>query len=328
MAKPFVEKLTLTLVLSLLLANSAVARPASSEMQHMAAEGQFELTPSLSFSRGTLTNNSAISEDNESSETDSIGSVTVLGEYGLCPGLSVGLRLGYQTESITQSGGLGFGAGGPLTAPLKAAGLLDPSFYLKAKTHLGIGSLWYGFNFSASIYNSISTGFQTANVASGGVTATPFLGYESPVGGAILGARVAYDAYQSPRVIQSDNSTGSAARLTGGNVFSAVAYAEMPLWSGTWGLTGGITQNTTTRYSDSVTPSTDQQDALVLPLGFVYASYLVAPDTTFLPTVGYGPAIAYGPTSGYGSLPYDNLDPAGALGLTQFYASLAVRILF
>lgn len=328
MSKPVFENIALTLLFSLLFSSSALARPANSEMQHMAADGQFELTPSLTYSRATMTNNSAISEDNESSESDSIGNLAFLGEYGLSSGLAVGFRLAYQTESITQSGGLGLGAGGPLSAPLKAAGLLDPSFYLKAKTNLGPGSLRYGLTVSASIYNSISTGFQTANEATGGVTVTPFLGYESPIGDSVLGVRLAYDAYQSPRVIQSDSSAGSSARMAGGNVFSAVAYAEMPLWSGIWGLSGGIVQNITTKYSDSVTPSTDQQDALVLPLGFVYGSYVIAPDTTLLPTIGYGPAIAYGPTSGYGSAPYDNLDPAGALGLTQFYGSLAVRLGF
>lgn len=284
-----------------------------SEFQHQAKSGKIELTPELTFGQTTVNFNGAYTTG-QTSVNDNYSNFSIMGEYGFNRTLSAGVKLGYQTELVPASGG---------NASSSGSGLTDTGVFLNGRVIVGSGLFRFGGNLSFASGASVTNNDNNVNEYSGGITFTPRVGYEKNVGHGILGARVSYDLIQTDRNISiplnSPNYTGgTSAKIAGGNVLTATAFYEVPMARFVWGLNLSAFRSNSTKFFDSVTPSTDDHDGYIGYLFATYGSWSVSRNIKILPTVGYG-------------VPRVNLtafDSSGETSSAGLYASLAARFEF
>lgn len=275
----------LAFALPLALSTAAFAADSSSGVsvyEHQTDSGKWEVTPGFTFGSIKTNFNATAANGNLTSASDSIFNFSVAGEYGINEMLSVGLKIGYQTDSfsLTPSG----------SSSPSASGMTDPVLYVNGKNAVGPGLIRWGalLDFSLGAMTLSSDG-KTYNESSGGITLTPFVGYEmANIGPGTLGARLAYDLYQSDRSFTNNMQTNTSEKIKAGNNLSFVVFYEMPFDPVIWGVDVGIVNHSAATFNNGTT-DTSMNDGQTNFKVETYAAWTVAPDITVLPTIGYGP---------------------------------------
>lgn len=284
----------IAMALPLALSSAAFAADSGSgisEYQHQAAGGKWEVAPGFTFGSIKSTYDSTYS-GNLSSSTDSLFNFTVGGEYGINDMIAVGLKLGYQSDSISFSPDQGVGK-------MSASGMTDPVIYEKTKMDIGGSTLTFGGDLDISPGNHTydqTANSMKANEYSGGITLTPYVGWEMNVGPGIVGARLAYDLIQTNQKWKDNTSANSAnphnLTIKGSNQLSFAAFWEMTFNPLIWGVDIGVLRTAGSKYSDDANAAagdTDAHDAQSNLFVETYANWAITPDISILPKIGYGP---------------------------------------
>jgi hypothetical protein len=288
------------IVLATMLFAGPLALAESSEFQHQTDAGKWEVTPGLSWEELYVSDNPANAaapfNTNPSTSTDTTAIfANVKGEYGIMPMLSVGVKLNYEMDSISISPSNGNDPNGGTS--MKASGLADPSIFVNGKNSLGSGSLRWGTNFSFSLAkHTINSSGTSEDENSGGMTLTPFVGYEMPLGNGVFGVRLKYDLLQTDRKV-TNNSTAFAAvpgltsySIKNGNNLVFYVFYEANLEPVILGMDAGIAQHASSKivFSQPVfgTSDVDAHDSMVLPLMDLYANWRLTPSIELLPKIG------------------------------------------
>jgi hypothetical protein len=257
------------------------ANPVTSEFQHQANAGVWEVTPGMSFGN-FKTNYGSGNTLQLSSSTDAMTSEFIKGEYGINEMFAVGVQLAYQTDNITYSPSQ---AGG--TAITKIDGMNDPVIYFLGRNDVGYGSIHYGLNFDFAVdKGQINT--TSMNEASGGLTFTPFVGYEFGIGPGILGAKASYDIRTNRSYEDNRGNNGtSSLTLKDGQAFTIMAFYEWNLDPVVWGLDLGLVNRTADHFTENGKSGSLNNGSNNFNIS-TYANWTVIPMVHILPSIGYG----------------------------------------
>jgi hypothetical protein len=289
----------------------------ASEFEHQADAGKWEVTPGFTFgsfkSNYSSTCSFCSANGGLTSQTDSQFNFNVKGEYGINEMLSVGLNLGYSSdsESFSPSGATG----------LKYQGMADPTIFVNGRNDLGVGSIHWGAILDIGLQKQ-TVNSTTASESSNGFTFTPFVGYEAMVGPGILGAKVSYDLIQTNKswVNNTADATnfGETETTKNGNLLTFLVFWEMNFNPVIWGVDVGLINHasTTTNYADGT--SQGNSDNFTAFTVATYANWAVTPDIFILPTIGFGPNRQ--------SINANSL--IGATSESGFYGTIAARFAF
>lgn len=264
------------LVLGLALSGSVFAAEGGNGSNYLwqAPEGKFEVTPALGIAKGTYSQR-ATTYNNEQSKMP----ITVSGEYGICPTMAAGLTLGTDSQKVHDTT--------PASVDTKQTGMLDPVLFFKGRYDLGAGWLRYGANLVLGFQKHVNKSNGDSNLASGGMTLTPWAGWEMAAGPGTFGARLMFDLYKG-EASGSDESTTPATdyKTTGGGAFGLTAFYEMPM--GMWDIGGALTYKSMATTKNKVAGvSTSSDDGATNIMLEVYAPVHVNDMITVLPTLHY-----------------------------------------
>lgn len=198
-----------SLVLAMGFAGFVGAEEINSEYQHQAGAGKMEATPSLTY--GTIDETQRVGPGGKATVTP----FGVVGEYGIDSMMSVGLELGYQMATFKQTG----------KQDVKIKGMTDPVLKFKSRFAAGPGVLKAGIDLALPLEKNKVEANGDQNAATGGLTATPFVGYEMAAGPGVFGARFNIDLYRGDR---KTDTAGVGTTETGGMEFALTPFYE---WS-------------------------------------------------------------------------------------------------
>lgn len=183
----------------------------NSEFIHQTEAGKFELTPGLVYG-----NVSASSKNGGPSVAAVTTPFSVEGEYGVNSMFSVGLTLSYASTSNKINN-----CPACTNTSTTSKGLSNPDINIVGRYPLGSGTLRFGGDLELTMTDATTDSSGNSNADSGGMTLTPFVGYEMPMGPGLLGVKVAYDLYKGDRksdVTATDGSgTVTNETISGGN---------------------------------------------------------------------------------------------------------------
>jgi hypothetical protein len=252
-----------------------------SEYMYQSGAGQFNVTPAVLFNAVAVKYN-----ENNTGIKDFTGKLTSIpvsvgGEYGISQMLAIGLNLSYYSSNSS------FSCDSSVTncpSSTHSRGLQDPSIDLKLRNSVGVGTLRYGVDFGFSLEKAKSDKDGNSNAASGGMTYSPFVGYELPLGPGFLGARATYSIF-GDRKLKDDNNTDDTT-VTGGNSLDVTAFYEANVGKITY---GGALSYFSSGSSDSKigsASSVDQKNAVSGFRGHFYMPVHFTPTITLLPVAG------------------------------------------
>lgn len=268
-----------------------------SQFYHQADDGQWELTPDLAMGGISMKNDTSkasfpFNTGAVTGSSDNFFMFNVKGEYGINHMMSVGVKLGFETDSwtINPTSLLDPNHG----TSLKASGMTDPEIYLSARSDMGSGSLRYGANLRVSPGNQkIDSSGTSETEYSGGTTFTPYIGYEMPVSSGICGVKLKYDLIQTARKFTNNSTTTAGLQsftITEGNNAALYAFHEMNFEQWIWGIDLGVAlhSNSKINFSQPIfgTNDVDVHDNLFLPVFDTYATYKLSSNLELLPKAG------------------------------------------
>lgn len=203
----------------------------TSEYFHQAEAGVFEITPGIGQAPGKASVNELPMGyrfvQTTYKNTSAKSNVTFLPivadlEYGLTPDFAVGGELSYVTghTSIDNC------PSGSTCPSGDISGLADPQVFFKGRYGTGAGQLSYGISINVSLMKSWSDN-QKSNVASGGFSYTPFVGFETQAGYGVWGARVAYSIAGERKT--EDRAANTDDYVKGGNRTLLETFYEFPI---------------------------------------------------------------------------------------------------
>jgi len=252
----------------------------TSEFEHQADAGKWEVSPSFTF--GSIKSNystTCAACGTTTSGTDSQFNFNAKGEYGINEMLSVGLNLGYSTDSWSYSPGGG--------NSMKVQGMPDPSVFLNGRNDLGVGSIHWGAILTFALAKG-QLNNTTANETDGGFTFTPFVGYEAMVGPGTLGARVSYDVLKTNDNFNDNvGGTSTSAYDKNGNILTFAVFWEMNFNPVVWGIDVGLLNHSASSTVESGVTTNNSDNFTAFNIS-TYANWTVAQDISILPTIGYG----------------------------------------
>lgn len=275
--------------------------PTGSEFQHQANAGTWEVTPALTYGDMYMADDPAntgspLNQNPNTSTDDHFFMLSATGEYGIIPMLSVGVKLMYEMDSISYSPSNGIDPTGGTS--MKASGLTDPEIFVNGRNELSFGSLRWGAHFRFTLGKHVIDSSGTSeDENSGGMTFTPFVGYERQLGSTgVIGARLKYDIIQTDRNF-TDNSTAVASlpgmvsyTVKGGNNAVLSVFYETNLDPVILGFDTGLFwhQGSTINFSQPVAgvSSLDAHDGQMAPFLDVYGNWKLAPNIELLPKFG------------------------------------------
>jgi hypothetical protein len=267
------------LILPFAMSTAALAEGSSfgttSQYMHQTDAGKFEVTPDFMFgwNKVSLNQNPSNTLDHVN---DNVFNLSVLGEYGINDMLSVGIKLGYQTDNMTPSDKTAASDG-------SFKGMLDPAVYLNGRVGAGPGQFRFGANLAFAITKGNIDGnfLPNGNEQDGGITLTPYVGYEMMLGSGLAGVRIAYD------IIKTDQDDGAVVgKQSGGNTTSYALFYEMNMVPVIWGFDVALNthNSTSTKFNGNTTANNDDYNDYEIA---TYAAWEVCPDITILPKIAY-----------------------------------------
>ncbi len=205
------------LVIATAFALTAVSASAEggSEFQTQTPAGKMDLTPKLTFGNSKTTN--------KPTGSDKVSTLNIGAEfeYGINEDFSVGIGLTNSTNTTSPEGG----------TDTKDKGLMDPDLFFKGKMAMGEGSFRYGTHLTISLGDHELDSSGDENMATGGHTLTPFVGYEMPcpLMGGTMGARLSHDLNLGNKSAK-DKSTSpeTSYKYKGGEVTKFSLFHEWP----------------------------------------------------------------------------------------------------
>ena len=196
---------------------TSVEAATGSEYLHQAPGGAFELSPGLMITterlkgRGTVRNRTA-----------SQLMLMVEGEYGFNDMFSLGANLG-----------VGVGATSIDNCPsnttcndTRQSGMRDAMVTFNGRVPFGLSAFRFGLDLSQSFGEAVIEKDGDSNLASGGTTLTPFVGFETTFGASLIGAKLGYDVYQSDRDYKNESPPATKFKVKDGQRLNAALFYE------------------------------------------------------------------------------------------------------
>ncbi len=286
-------KSVFTVAAILLAANVATAADNAdiSEFHQHAMAGQKQLTPSIMYN---TSNQDATGGSIKTSGFD----FGVEGEWGVGERLSAGAEIGYLMGEAEQG-----------STKIDVAGLQDMTLFVRGSNEMGAahGHLAYGLNLGFSLGDAEQKANGDLNAQTGGMSLSPYVGYEMPVGPGVLGGQVNY-TWRGERTTKDNTSTpATTSKTEDGHSTGLAAFYEYD-WSAensvgvalTYGMTGNTKSGTTT--------NTDEETAMGVN---VYAPMMVGDGMTAIPMLQW---ISHDP------------DATGANDTTELNLGVALRM--
>lgn len=156
--------------------------------------------------------------------------ISVTAEYGFTPTLAAGVDLIYGNGKYTT-------ANCPTNTTCKdstSSGLYNPALYLKGMTPVGSAAFAYGLIADIGVEKYEVDAAGNTNLATGGTTLTPYLGYVFGSGFTRGGARFQYDVYKGDRkatYATTDTEPARDSTTSRGNTWALDAFFESKLES-------------------------------------------------------------------------------------------------
>lgn len=218
-------------IASLGLASAAYAgTPVKSEFFYQTEPQKHQVTPELEYSSDKL-ETSTTGADSELTNTQQI--LNVRYEYGISEMFSTGAEVGYLTGDVETS------TTGAASTTTDQKGLTDFNFFFKGNyAPMDASSMHYGINvgISPADREEDSTKKET-NAVSGGMSMTPYVGYQWLVGAGVWGANLSHEMDLGDRSVNIKPGTTTEKR-TGGNDTILTGFYEH-VWE-KWNFGGAL----------------------------------------------------------------------------------------
>lgn len=266
------------LALLMLVSGSAFAADNGSEYMWQTPADKWEVTPSLSMMKTTTKPKAAGAQDIEMSAT----TISVKGEYGISEQFSAGLLLANVSGKAEQG-----------ATSIDVKGMADIIAFFHGRNAMGTGSLRYGVDVGLGLSKREIESTGDTNVSSGGISLTPFVGYEIAAAPCTYGARLAYKMYAGERK-QTDNTSTPADddKITGPTTTSLAFFYEHDMAPVRLGAALEIASNTESEIKTNGGAGVKQGDGETTMGIKLYVPYTVNEMITILPEFTYAQATA------------------------------------
>lgn len=213
------------------------------------------------------------------------------GEYGFNDFLALGAGIGIESTRLRNSTP-------SENAEFMSKGATDPQFLLKGRIAMALGTLYGGTTLTYPTQKHVIEASGNSNMASGGTSVTPYIGYEIARGDHTMGVRVAYQVWLGSRQIEDRsfglNSTTITVdeQVTGGNVLTASTFYEFAWQRLTMGLAALVEETAAKTTTYDATQSRDTSPDRDSPTGRIalqfYAPVELGLRFTLLPSIEVG----------------------------------------
>jgi len=246
-----------------------------SEYQYQTSAGRIDVTAALGYQQMEAKGPNA-------SKVEQKGlSQMVRGEYGINDMFSAGL--------IVRNFDLKSEYSANLNQPsTKESGLADPVIFFHGRMAQGPGSLRFGADVGFSLEDSEISSTDNENMASGGISVAPFVGYEMIKDQCTYGARVSYLFYATERNETDKTSTPpDKNKLKGGAALTTALFYEHNM--NPWILGAALEFVFQDGEKTTTAGVTTEEDASHSAYRLnVYAPYDISQTIRLLPRITYG----------------------------------------
>lgn len=259
-------KSVMTFAAMLLAANVAQASAEGvSEFHQHAAQGEIEVTPHFDYQMVTANDRTG------GGKTKVNGfRLGVEGEYGIAGSMSAGVDVSYVNQTNKTE---------PATTDTDTTGLDDVDLFVRGSNAMGSGRLTYGTTLGLSLGDSETETNGDSNAQSGGMSLTPYVGYEMAAGPGLWGAQVRYNWLGE----RTSTSGGTETKTEGGSGFGVATFYEYD-WSAENSIGASLAYDMSGETESGGTKNDDNSNMLTLS---IYAPMKVADKMELIPRLDW-----------------------------------------
>ncbi len=257
------------LAILVVVSGSAFAADNGSQYQWQTPADKWEVTPRLGLIN--MTNAPKVGTETKTSGMN----ISVKGEYGISEQFSTGLMLSnvnYSTDT---------------TPEFKQTGMEDLVAFFHGRSAMGGGSLRYGADLGFSLVKAENKSATESNASSGGLSVTPFVGFEMQAAPCTYGARLSYKMYTGDRSVKNP-APAAEDKLSGPTTTTLSLFYEHDMAPMTLGAALEIAGQSSTE--DKTTPPSTKSSGNTLTGIKLYVPYMASESITVLPEFKYAKA--------------------------------------
>ncbi len=211
-------------VVPFVVSGTAIANENGSEYMYQTPAGKWQVVPTLHYESAEVKMKAG-----GSTKTTRFGQ-SVRGEYGIDESFSTGLIL-MNSSSESKSGNSKF----------DATGLHDLTVFFRGRNQVGGGMLRYGLNVDFGLEKHKVKANGDENNSTGGMWATPFIGFEMSRDNCTYGGRISYKTLIGDAKMEDEGPPKVESDISGGSQFGLDLFFEHQIQQWTLGAALEIT---------------------------------------------------------------------------------------